>query len=120
MELSLLALWASNIALWTIDKASGGALEKAGADVLDILKKRFQGTLQIEHSEPKLLEAAILSEAEQDKKFQEDLERLVKQYQNIQNTSSVSQSTKSGVNVNVDSNSGTVIGQQIGKQQQFR
>ncbi|MBW4560591.1 MAG: hypothetical protein KME32_05430 [Mojavia pulchra JT2-VF2] len=115
MELSVLALQAVNIALWAIDKTSGGALEKAGADILDFLTKRFQGKLKIRGSEPKLLEAAILSEAESDKKFQEDLERLVNQYQQIQNTS-VSQSTESGVNVNVSSNSGTVIGQQIGKQ----
>ncbi len=42
MELSVLALQAANIALWAIDKASGGALEKAGADVLDFLTRRFQ------------------------------------------------------------------------------
>jgi hypothetical protein len=77
---------------------------------------RFQGKLQIEKSEPKLLEAAILSEAEWDRKFQEDLERLVAHYQQIQNSSNVSQSTESGVNINVDKNSGTVVGQQIGQQ----
>ncbi|MEG3989872.1 hypothetical protein QUA13_22425 [Microcoleus sp. S28C3] len=116
MELSVLALEAASIALWAIDKVSGGVLEKAGADVLDFLKIRFQGKLQIKGSEPKLLEAAILSEAEWDKKFQEDLERLIKKYQQIQSTSNVSQSTDSGVNVNVGSNPGTVIGQQIGQQ----
>jgi hypothetical protein len=68
MELSVLALQAVNIALYAIDKVSGGALEKAGADVLGFLEKRFQGKLQIEKSEPKLLEAAILSEAEWDRK----------------------------------------------------
>jgi hypothetical protein len=119
MELSVLALQAANIALWAIDKASGGALEKAGADVLDFLKRRFQSKLEIKGSEEKLLEAAILSEAEWDKKFQEDLERLVSHYQQIQSTSYVSQSTDSGVNVNVGSNPGTVIGQQI-EQQLFR
>jgi hypothetical protein len=116
MELSVLALQAVNIALWATDKASGGALEKAGADVLGFLVRRFQGKLQIDKSEPKLLEAAILSEAEQDRKFQEDLERLVTRYQQVQNTSYVSQSTKSGININVDKNSGTVVGQQIGQQ----
>jgi hypothetical protein len=82
-------------------------LEKAGADVRDFLMQRLQGKLEIRESKPKLLEAAILSEAEWDKRFQEDLERLVNKYQQIQ-------STESGVNVNINSNSGTVIGQQIG------
>jgi hypothetical protein len=116
MELSVLALQAVKVALWAIDKASGGALEKAGADVLGFLTKRFQGKLQINKSEPKLLEAAILSEAEWDRQFQEDLERLVTHYQQIQNSSHVSQSTESGVNINVDKNAGTVVGQQIGQQ----
>ncbi|MDJ0800614.1 MAG: hypothetical protein QNJ51_28040 [Calothrix sp. MO_167.B12] len=79
------------------------------------MTKRFQDKLKIGESESKLLEAAILSEAEWDKKFQEDLEKLVNQYQQIQNVSA-SQSTESGVNVNVTDNSGTVIGQQIGQQ----
>jgi len=118
MELSVLALQSVNIALWAIDKATGGVLEKAGADVLSFLMNRFQGKLQIRESERNLLEAAILSEAEWDNKFQEDLERLVNQYQQIQNTS-VSQNTQSGVNVNVNNNPGTVIGQNIGQQQQF-
>jgi hypothetical protein len=116
MELSVLVSQAVNIALWAIDKASDGALGKAGADVLGFLTKRFQGKLQIEKSEPKLLEAAILSEAEWDRKFQEDLERLVTRYQQVQNSSHVSQSTESGVNINVDKNSGTVVGQKIGQQ----
>jgi hypothetical protein len=119
MELSVLALEAVNIAFWAIDKAAGGALEKAGADVLGFLTNRFQGKLQIRKSERKLLEAAILSEAEWDNKFQKDLERFVNQYQQIQNTS-VSQSNESDFSVNVNNNSGTVIGQQnIGQQQQF-
>ncbi|MDJ0696450.1 MAG: hypothetical protein QNJ49_22680 [Mastigocoleus sp. MO_167.B18] len=120
MELSVLALQAVNIALWAVDKAAGGALEKAGTDVLDFLTNRFQGKLQIRESERKLLEAAILSQAEWDNKFQEDLERLVNNYQQLQNTT-VSQNTQSGVNLNVNNNnSGTVIGQQnIGQQQQF-
>ncbi|MGG6238893.1 hypothetical protein ACQ4N7_09645 [Nodosilinea sp. AN01ver1] len=116
MESSVLALQAVNIALWAIDKVSGGALEKAGADVLSFLAGRFQGKLQIEKSEPKLLEAAILSEAEWDSNFKEDLERLVTNYQQIQNSFRVSQSTESGVNINVDNNSGKVVGQQIGQQ----
>ncbi|KAM3095729.1 hypothetical protein ACKFKG_12765 [Phormidesmis sp. 146-35] len=116
MELSVLALQAVNIALHAIDKVSGGALEKAGADVLGFLTNRFQGKLQIEKSESKLLEAAILSEAEWDSKFQEDLKKLVTHYQQIQNSSHVSQNTDSGVNIKVDENSGTVVGQQIGQQ----
>lgn len=119
MSLSVLALQAVNIALFTIDKVSGGALEKAGADTLEFLQKRFQGRLRIDESESKLLEAAILSEAELDKKFQEDLERLVTQYQQIQSRSSVSQTTESGVNMNVGQNSGTVVGQQT-EQKFFR
>jgi hypothetical protein len=115
MELSVLALQAANIALWAIDKTAGGALEKAGTDVLRFLVNRFQGKLQIAKSERNLLEAAILGEAEWDNKFKEDLERLVTQYQQIQNTS-VSQTTQSGVNVNVNNNPGTVIGQNIGQQ----
>ncbi|MEH1889185.1 MAG: hypothetical protein V7K92_06855 [Nostoc sp.] len=118
MDLSVLALQAVNIVLYALDKATGGALEKAGADVLDFLKARFQGRFQLEKAkqEPKLLEAALVSEAESDKTFQEDLERLVTQYQQIQNTSNVSQNTQSGVNLNVNNNPGTVIGQQIGQQ----
>jgi glycyl-tRNA synthetase beta subunit len=119
MELSLLALQAVNIALYAIDKVSGGALEKAGADVLNFLVERFQGKLQIEKSEPKLLEAAILSESERDKKFREELERLVTYYKEVQDTSRVSQNTESGVNINVDKNSGTVVGQQV-EQKFFR
>jgi hypothetical protein len=118
-SLSVLALQAVNIALFTIDTVSGGALEKAGADILEFLQKRFQGRLRVDKSESKLLEAAILSEAELDKKFQEDLERLVTQYQQIQSRSYVSQATESGVNVSVDKNSGTVVGQQI-EQKFFR
>lgn len=115
MELSLLALQASKIALWAVDKVSGGALEKAGTDVLELLSKRFQGKLQIRESKPELLEAAVLSEAEWDREFREDLEKLVNQYKKAQK-SSVSQNTDSGVNINVGDNSGTVIGQQIGQQ----
>lgn len=115
MELSVLALQATNIALWAIDKVSGGALEKAGADVLEFLTKRFQGKLQIRGTKPELLEAAILSEAEWDEEFQKSLEKLVNQYQQTQ-SNSVSQNTESGVNINVGNNPGTVIGQQIGQQ----
>ena len=119
MELSVLALQAVNIILYAIDKTSGGALEKAGGDVLDFLSRRSHGKLQIDQSHPKLLEAAILSEAESDKNFQADLEKLVNHYQQVQNTSNVSQHTQSGVNINVPGNSGTVVGQQI-KQSFFR
>ncbi len=118
MDLSVLALQAVNIVLYLLDKSTGGALEKAGADVFEFLKARFQGRLRLERAkeEPKLLEAAIVSEAESDKRFQEDLERLVTQYQQTQNISNVSQTTQSGVNLNVNHNPGTVIGQQIDKQ----
>ena len=40
MELSVLALQAVNIILYAIDKTSGGALEKAGGDVLGDSHKR--------------------------------------------------------------------------------
>jgi hypothetical protein len=118
MDLSVLALQAVNIAIYLIDKATSGALEKAGADLLDFLKTRFQGRLQIERikEEPQLLQAAIVSESESDRKFQEDLERLVIQYQQGQNTFNVSQSTESGVNANINNNTGTFIAQQIGQQ----
>ena len=119
MELSVLALQSVNIVLYAIDKTSGGALEKVGGEVLDFLTRRFYGKLQIDQSHPKLLEAAILSEAESDKTFQADLEKLVNHYQQIQNTSNVSQHTASGVNMNVPGNSGTVVGQQI-EQKFFR
>ncbi|MGB3495959.1 MAG: hypothetical protein WBA57_24740 [Elainellaceae cyanobacterium] len=112
MELSLLALDATKIALWAVDKVSGGALEKAGSDVLGFLVDRFQGKLQVRETKPELLEAAILSEAQHSKEFQVSLERLVKHYQSIQNTS-VSQTTESGVNLSVSGNSGTVVGQQF-------
>jgi hypothetical protein len=110
MELSVLAVEAGKIALHVIDKASDGALGKAGSDVLDFLSNKFRGKLKIEGSQPKLLEAAILSEAEQDKNFREELEKLVTHYQQIQNISDVSQSATSGVNFS-GNNSGTVAGQ---------
>jgi hypothetical protein len=118
MDLSVLALKAVSIALYVIDKTTGGALEKAGENVLGFLMARFEGKLKIDKfkEEPKILEAAIVSEAESDKQFQKDLERLVTQYQQIQNSSNVSQITQSGVNQNINNNSGTVIGQQIGQQ----
>lgn len=118
MDLTFLAVQAVNITFYVLDKATGGALEKAGADVVEFLKARFQGRLNLEEArgEPKLLQAAILSEAQLDKRFQEDLEKLITQFQQVQNTSNVSQNTKSGVNQNVSNNSGTVVGQQIGQQ----
>jgi len=119
MELSILALQAVKIAFDAMDKVSGGALEKAGANVLDFLIKRFQGKLQIKRSDSKILEAAILCEAGRDDQFQEDLERLVTQYHQTQNTFNISQSTDSGANFNFGSNAGTVIGQQKIETQQF-
>ncbi len=119
MELTVLAAEAVRITIYMLDKATGGALEKAGADVLDLLKKKFQGRFKLEQAKekPKLLEATIISEAQLDKSFQENLERLVTQFKQIQNNSSeVFQNTESGVNVNVTNNPGTVIGQQIGQQ----
>lgn len=120
MVLSVLALEATNIVLSILNKATDGAIEKAGADLFDFLKARFQGRFRLEEAkaEPKILEAAIVSEAESDKRFQEDLEKLVARYQKTQNIS-VSQSTESGVNLNVNDNSGTVIGQQIDQRRQF-
>jgi hypothetical protein len=56
-----------------------------------------------------------VSEAEWDGAFRNNLEKLVNQYQQIQNNS-ISQNTQSGVNVNVGNNPGTVIGQKIGQQ----
>lgn len=101
-----------------LDKATGGALEKAGVDVMEFLKARFRGRLNLEQAreESKLLEAAIVSEAQQDVKFREDLEKLITEFQQVQNISNVSQNTQSGVNVNVNSNPGTVIGQKIDQQ----
>jgi len=115
MDLPFLAVQAVNATLYMLDKGTGGALEKAGVDVVEFLKARFRGRLNLEKAreEPKLLEAAIVSEAQQDAKFQEDLEKLITQFQQVQNSSNVSQSTQSGVNVNVSSNPGTVIGQKI-------
>lgn len=120
MELSVLALQATNIVLSILNKATDGAIEKAGADLFDFLRGRFQGRFRLEEakSEPKILEAAIVSEAESDRRFQEDLEKLVARYQKTQNIS-VSQSTESGVNLSVNDNSGTVIGQQIDQRRQF-
>lgn len=116
MELSLLALQAVKIATYAVDNVTGGALEKAGANVLDFLTKKFKGKLQVGMTEPKLLEAAIISEAGSDQKFQKELEKLVTNYQQIQNSSQVSQNTEKGVNINVGANSGNVVGQQIGSQ----
>ena len=114
MELSLLALQAAKIAIWALDKTSGGALEKAGADVLDLLRKKFQGKLQIsKEAQPQQLQAQILGEAERDKRFHEDLHRLVSWYQKIESNSSFSQSTQSGVSISVNTNTGKVTGQEI-------
>lgn len=119
MSLSfLLAEQAVSITLYVLDKATGGALEKAGVDVVEFLKARFQDRLNIEQAkeEPELLEAAIISEAQLDGEFQEDLEKLIARFQQVQNTSHVSQNTQSGVNLNVNNNPGTVIGQKIDQQ----
>jgi len=118
MDLSALAAQAVTIVLYTLDKATGGALEKAGADILDFLKARFRGRVSLdkEKQDSNLLEATIINEAQLDRQFKEDLERLVTQFQkvqSVQNTSNVTQNTQSGINLNVNSNTGTVIGQQI-------
>jgi ferredoxin len=117
MDLSSLAAQAVTIVLYTLDKAAGGALEKASADVLDFLKSRFRGRVSIDQSKQnrEFLEAVIVDEARLNNQFKEELERLVTQFQqapSVQNTSNVTQSTQSGVNLNVSSNTGTVIGQQ--------
>jgi 2Fe-2S type ferredoxin len=117
MDLSALTTQAVTIVLYTLDKATGGALERAGADVLDFLKARFRGRVHLDKAKQdhKFLEAAIIDEARLDGQFKEDLEGLVTQFQQIQsaqNTSNVTQSTQSGVNLNVNSNTGTIIGQQ--------
>lgn len=119
MELTILAAEATRIAFYVIDKATGGALEKAGADVLDFLRKRFHGRLTISQADNNggVLQAAIVSEAIRDQSFQDNLEKLVAQFNQIQNKApQVNQNTQSGVNVNINDNSGTFIGQQIGQQ----
>lgn len=115
---SLLAAQAVKIALYALDNVTGGALEKAGANILTFLTKRFQDRLQIGKSESQLLEAAIISEASSDKEFQAELEKLVMNYSQIENSTQISQSTESGVNVNVQSNSGAINvgGQHVGTQ----
>jgi hypothetical protein len=112
MELSVLALQAVNIALFATDKIAGGALEKIGAEILDLLRRRFHGRLTLEEAvrEPKLLEAAIISESEHDKTFQRELEQLVSHYHQVQNSFNMS---GSGVQVNVTTNTGKVTGQEI-------
>jgi hypothetical protein len=118
MDLSVLALQAVKIVLSLLDQVKDGAIEKGGADFLDFLKARFLGKVNLDRAkeEPKLLEAAIVSEAQLDNQFKEDLEKQVTQFKQIQSNSSVTQNTRSGVNLNVDHNTGTVIGQQIDKQ----
>ena len=116
MEPSLLAAQAVKIALYTIDNITGGALEQAGANILSLLTKRFRGRVKVEKSESELLEAAIVSEASLDKKFKEELEELVGNYSQIENSSQVAMNTESGVNMHVQNNSGSVVGQQIGTQ----
>jgi hypothetical protein len=116
MELTVLALQAANIAMWAIDKASSGALEKAGADVLDFLKNKFQNKLQIGSTIPELVQAAIISKAEQDGRFRDELEGLVKQYHQIYSSSVSNQATNSDVNVNFNNDSGVNVDQQIGNQ----
>lgn len=117
MELTVLALQAANIATWAIDKASGGALERAGADILDFLKNKFQNKLQIGRTSPELIQAAILSKAKQDEQFKNELEDLVKQFHQIRGASVSNQATNSGVNVNFNNSSGVSVNQQIGNQQ---
>jgi ferredoxin len=117
MDLSSLAAQAVTIVLYTIDKAAGGALEKASADVLDFLKSRFRDRVSIDQAKQdrKFLEAAIIDEAQLNKEFKEDLEKLVTQFQqvpSVQNTSTVTQNAGSGVNLSVNSNTGTIIAQQ--------
>ncbi len=117
MDISALAAQAVTIVLYALDKATGGALEKAGTDILDFLKTRFRGRVSLDKAkqEYRFLEAAIIDESRLDRQFKEDLERLVTQFQQIQsveNISNVTQNTQSGVNLNVNSNTGTVIGQQ--------
>ncbi|MFM8927824.1 MAG: hypothetical protein ACKOFA_06505, partial [Rhodoluna sp.] len=117
MDMSTLAAQAVTIVLYALDKATGGALEKAGGDVLDFLKARFRGRVSLDKAkqEHNILEAAIIDEAQSDRLFKEDLESLVTQFQqiqSIQNTSNITQNTQSGANLNVHSNTGTVIGQQ--------
>jgi hypothetical protein len=86
MDLSSLTDQAVIIALYTIDKAAGGALEKASADVLDFLKSRFRGRVSIDQAKQnkELLEAVIVEEARLDQQFKNDLERLVTQFQQVQ------------------------------------
>ena len=117
MDLSALAAQAVTVVFYTFDKATGGALEKAGADILGFLKARFRGRVSFNKAERdrKFLESAIIDEARLDRQFEEDLKRLVTRFQQIQsvkNISNITQNTQSGVNLNVNSNMGTVIGQQ--------
>ncbi len=121
MSLSVLALEATSIVIQILSKVANGTLEKAGSDILDFLRARFEGRLKIEETvdTPQLLEAAIVSEAQLDSTFEENLEKLIERYQSIQKTYSVSQSTESGVNLSVDENTGTIIGQKIDQRQQF-
>jgi 2Fe-2S type ferredoxin len=117
MDMPALAAQAVTIVLYTLDKATGGALEKAGADVLDFLKARFRGRVRLDKAkqDQRYLEAVIIDEARLDRQFKEDLERLVTQFrqiQSVQNFSNNTQNTNTGVNLNVNSNTGTIIGQQ--------
>ena len=118
MELSLLAVEAARIAGYAANKVTGGTLSKAGANVLEYLSQRFKNRLSMSDTEPKRLEAAIISEAESDSAFKTELEKLVVNYQQIQSSDSVTQNTDKGVNINAPNNAGTVVGQQI--QSQFR
>ncbi|WP_121971666.1 hypothetical protein [Leptolyngbya sp. BC1307] len=118
MELSLLALEAVKIVSYVANKATDGALEKAGANLLDFLSKRFRGRLAVQSTESRRLEAAIISEAESNPAFKSELEKLVVNYQQIQSTNYITQNTEKGVNINAANNAGTVVGQQI--QSQFR
>jgi len=115
MLLSELATVTTGIALYVLDKTTGGALEEVGVQILRLLKAKFQGKPIIEKAkeDPKLLEAAIITEASRDSNFRNNLETLVVKFQKIQNTSAkVIQNTASGVNINSERNQGTVIGQQ--------
>jgi ferredoxin len=118
MDLSTFAAQAVTIILYSLDKATDGALEKAGADILDFLKARFRGRVSLDNpnQDRKYLEATIIKEAKQDSQFKQDLERLIIQFQEnkpLQNISNFTQETQSGVNFNITHSPGsTFVGQQ--------
>ncbi|NEP57414.1 MAG: hypothetical protein F6K31_10370 [Symploca sp. SIO2G7] len=112
-----------------VDNVTGGALEKLGADAKDYLQRLvgliytyFSSGQEVQQatSNPNPLKEAIIQKASTNVDFREDLEKLVKKLEEIENSQlsvNFSQSsTGEGANIKADKNTGNVAG----RDQNFR